>query len=111
MKLLVVDDEPVIRRLVTRVLRDEASVWEASNQREAIAIFKKGKFDVVLVDVNLGADNGLDLAVKFRDLDPLVQVTVMSGDPANEEKVRQAGLGPMLLKPFTSEELRTRLPI
>lgn len=111
MKLLVVDDDPVIRRLVTRVLRDEASVWEASNHREATAIFKKGKFDVLLVDVNLGADNGLDLAVRFRDLDPLVQVTVMSGDLTNEERVREAGLGTMLLKPFTSEELRARLPI
>lgn len=42
-------------------------------------------------------------------MDPRLVVIVMSGDPTNEDKVREAGLGQILLKPFTVIELKQRL--
>ncbi len=109
MRILVVDDELIIRMFVARALREEAEVIEASDQQSAKKLFAKDRFDVALVDVNLGSENGIELAVWLRDMDPQLVVIVMSGDPANKGKAGKAGLHTMLHKPFTAEELRREL--
>lgn len=109
MRIIVVDDDSIIRRYVIRMLLGEAQVVEASGPHEALNIFEKEKFDAALVDVNMGAENGIDLAVTLRNLDPHLKIIVMSGDPTNEEKVSTKGFGQMLMKPFTVDELKQRL--
>ena len=111
MKILIVDDDPTIRKYVARALRGDAEVTEAKDQETGNRLFSEGQFDAVLVDVNLGADNGIELAIRFRDLDPQLIVIVISGDPANEDKARQTGLGEFLFKPFSVGELKRRLGI
>ncbi len=109
MKILVIDDAPTIRTYVTRALKGYAEVTTASNVENAKNLFCKDCFDLALVDVNLGTENGIPLAIWLRDMDPRLVVVVMSGDPSNENVVRSAGLGDMLQKPFTFEELKRRL--
>jgi DNA-binding response OmpR family regulator len=112
MRALIIDDEALIRRLVVRQVK--ALGWEAvevSSLAEALRRFQEGYFDAALVDVNLGPDDGIALAVTLRDLDAHLNVVVMSGDPANEDKARKAGLGRILAKPFTLEELQRRLEV
>ena len=109
MRILAVDDDPTIRKFVARALKEVAEVIEAADQKAAKRLFAKDWFDTALVDVNLGADDGIELAVWLRDMDPRLVVVVMSGDPSNEDKVREAGLGQMLKKPFTIDELRRRI--
>jgi len=110
MRALIIDDEIPIRKLILRQLLTLGwEAVEASNRREAMELFEVGGFDAALVDVNLGADNGIILANILRTLDPRLNIIVMSGDPTNEEKLDRAGLGPMLPKPFTMDELKQRL--
>lgn len=109
MKILIVDDDPLVRKLISRVLRGQAEVVEAEDQESGEKIFDNDRFDMALVDVNLGSGDGIELGIRFRDLDPQLIVVIMSGDPANEIRARESGLGEMLLKPFTSGELKSRL--
>jgi DNA-binding response OmpR family regulator len=108
-KILVVDDEPAIRKFVARALKEFAEIIEAYDQQSAKMLFVKDHFEAALVDVNLGSENGIELAVWLRDMDPQLVVIVMSGDPANKDKVRDAALGQMLSKPFTVDELKQRV--
>lgn len=107
MRVLVVDDEEPIRRLVSRYgARQRWRVITAAQPKEALAALKAGQFDLAFLDVNLcdGLD-GIDLARKLRDRDPALRVVMMSGDPTNAARVEAAGLGPMLPKPFDLSQL------
>ncbi len=112
LRLFIIDDEAIMRRVLSRATAPiSAATVEASSYQEAVKVFEPSKFDVAFVDVNLGCDNGIDLAGRLKNLDPGLRVIVMSGDPANEEKVKEAGLGQMLPKPFSMEELQGRLKV
>ena len=110
MRYLIVDDDPVIRKFLVRLLKTTgADCAVAPNHAEAMEHVGLADFDSALVDVNLGAEDGLDLAVLLRDMHRKLKIVVMSADPANERRVVEEGLGQLLLKPFTPDELRQSL--
>lgn len=102
MRVLVVDDDEGIRRLLARYGAGQHwQVVTASNPQEALAAFIPGHFQMAFLDVDMGDDvDGIGLARKLRDLDPSLRVVMMSGDPANNSRIEAAKLGPMLAKPF-----------
>lgn len=107
MRCLIVDDDPVIRTLLVRLLNTTgAECAEASCHAETMEQVGLEEFEAAFVDVNLGAEDGIDLAVLLRDMRRDLKIIVMSADPTNELKVQEAGLGQLLIKPFTSDELR-----
>jgi DNA-binding response OmpR family regulator len=102
MRALIVDDEPSILKLLTRILtRGGWNVCCAANDREALEAFKPAYFEIAFVDVNIsdGLD-GIILARRLRELDPALRIVMMSGEPANAARVEAAGLGTLLRKPF-----------
>ncbi|MCG3204861.1 MAG: Sensory transduction protein LytR [Elusimicrobia bacterium] len=112
MRLLVVDDDPIVRKLLTRLLKMMGvECIEASSHAEAMEQVGLEEFDAALVDVNLGTEDGIDLAVLLLDMRRSLRIVVMSADSTNEIKVREMGLSPMLIKPFTTDELKERLRI
>ena len=60
-KVLVVDDEPVIQRTVEAVLGDEMDVSSVESTEAAIALGVGQKFDLYVVDKNLGGRDGVEL--------------------------------------------------
>jgi DNA-binding NtrC family response regulator len=112
-RILVVDDDPAIRRSLRRILGDQ-EVSEAGSISEARALLSQGgPFDAILCDVSLGDGSGLAL---HRWLDAEIpelrsRVVLVSGgfqDPADEDYARRAGL-PTVEKPFSPEDLRAVL--
>jgi DNA-binding response OmpR family regulator len=102
-RILIIEDDPGVRKYLTRFA--ELAGWEATsagNASQALKIFSVGRFSLVLVDINLNdaAMDGIAVAKKIRELEPGLRVVLMSGDPANKDKVKQAGLGPFLSKPI-----------
>jgi CheY-like chemotaxis protein len=103
--ILVAEDEPEVRRFVTRVLTGHGyTVLEASNGREAlqIATSHAGPIDLLLSDVVMPELGGLELAEAVRKLHPSTRVAHMSG-------YSQRVLGPesdqVIEKPFTASSL------
>ncbi len=76
--ILIVDDEPVIRDLCARTLKDYR-ILQAGNGQEALRVLDHEKADLILVDVMMPIMNGLDLLQKIKEQDPEQLVIVMTG--------------------------------
>ncbi len=109
-RILVVDDEPAIRRLARAALeRAGFAVREAENAREAMLFAQADRPDLVLLDLGLPDRDGLELVplLKARG----IAVIIVSARDATAEKVSALDLGAddYVTKPFDSEELLARI--
>jgi DNA-binding response OmpR family regulator len=105
-KLLVVDDDAHIRRLIQIYLRGtDFDVVDRGTGEEAVAIAAQQPFDVALIDVILPFFGGFRVAQKLKSAQPAPRVVVMSGDETQREAAAGYGADAFLAKPFTKEEL------
>lgn len=107
-RILVVDDEEALRRVLERSLsRAGHEVVTAESGATAMEKLKGGQFDVVLSDISMPGMNGLDLlrAVREHDLD--IPVLIMTGTPDVSTAVRAMEYGALryLIKPVVPSEL------
>jgi two-component system, cell cycle sensor histidine kinase and response regulator CckA len=103
-RVLVVDDEPVIRELLGYVLRsDDRDVLCLSTASDAIAkATQRAPIDVALVDKDLALGSGLDLVRRLKSLDPMTEVLLMTAHPSVDSVLEavDAGASDYLPKPF-----------
>jgi len=111
MNILVVDDEPHIRRLLGHaLLRAGHAVTEAATAAEALSKARHERPDIILLDLGLPDRDGLELVPLLKaNGDP--GIIILSARDATEEKVAALDLGAddYVTKPFDSEELLARL--
>jgi two-component system KDP operon response regulator KdpE len=110
-QVLVVDDDPPVRDLVSRWLnRSGYTVAVAGSFREAVALLPVASPHALVIDVRLGDFNGLQLALQARRWNPHARIVMISGwdDPVlrREADACQAGY---LCKPFTADALLNAL--
>ncbi len=102
-KVLIVDDEPSMRRIVKANLRQDSHVSvEASSPAEAIALLLKEDFDVVLTDQKMTRGSGLDVLRAVHESDPTTSVIFLTAVGTVElavESMRQ-GAFDFLTKPY-----------
>jgi CheY-like chemotaxis protein len=105
-RILLVDDEQSVRGAYGLMLSlDDHDVVEANNGKEALEMFDKGPFDLVITDFEMPVMKGGELAVRLKKLAPSLPILMITaygkalGDPANP-------VDAILNKPFTLEELR-----
>jgi DNA-binding NtrC family response regulator len=105
--ILVVDDEQGIRQSFNMVLKNQYHILMADCGKEAIDIFTKNSVDLVLLDIILQDESGLDLLVKFKELDPNAEVVMVSAvkDVKTAVKAIKLGAYDYLEKPFFVEEI------
>ncbi len=108
--ILVVDDEPGVRRLACQLLeRDGYGTLEAEDGREALALLSvdASRIALVLTDVRMPHLNGMQLEQAIRDEWPLLPVILMSGEVTREWIARLVRERPlrMLRKPFDAGDL------
>jgi DNA-binding NtrC family response regulator len=108
MKVLVVDDEPIVLRSCRAVLAAEGfDVELAGSAAEALARIDEGRPGLLLVDVKMPGQDGMALLRRLRQAGAGPPVIVMSGY-ATPDTVREAegqGAAAFLPKPFTPDEL------
>ena len=108
--ILVVEDEALMRSILTRMLRAEGyRVLEADKIALALELFEKEKVDLALLDVNLcGGGNGLELFGRLRALDPELMGIILTAYASVESAVDalHKGAYDYLTKPFTNEHLK-----
>lgn len=103
MKLLLVDDDPHIRRIVSHYLRD-FDVTEAANGDEAVSVAQQERFDVAVVDLILPQSSGTRVCRELRETGRAARIVAMSGDDSAAETIGDCA-DAFLPKPFTREEL------
>jgi two-component system, NtrC family, response regulator HydG len=102
-RALIVDDEPSIQRLLTAFLAKEGfDVDCASNSREVESFAQTGKYDLVLLDIHLGEENGLQILRYLRDHDEQARIVLITGQPDLETATEALRLGAFdyLMKPL-----------
>ena len=80
MKILIVDDHPIIRTGLRRLLagEPEIEIREAASGREAIAAFKEDRLALVILDLNLPGLGGLEVIARLKIADPAARILVLS---------------------------------
>lgn len=78
-RILVVEDEPYMRLLITEELSDSGyDVDEAENGEEALRKFQERHYDLVTVDIEMPGMNGLELAGKLREIRRDVRLVILT---------------------------------
>jgi CheY-like chemotaxis protein len=106
-KILVVDDEPVIRSLFKDLLIDEGyQVEVASDGQEALAALKKDLASLVFMDVHMPVLNGLEALIEMRKLYPDISVVMMDSYPDQlVVETEKRGAISCIHKPFNIKEV------
>lgn len=110
-KVLIIDDEPQIRRLLRTTLeRASYDVSEAASAREALDVLAASEPDVVLLDLGLPDRDGLELVPIIRKRSDATLLVVSARD-ATDQKVTALDLGAddYVTKPFDTDELLARV--
>lgn len=106
--ILVVDDEPSIRRMLARLLdRNGYRCAEAATAEEARGLIREGGFDLVLTDMNMPGGSGIELIRDiFKDAEGPAAVMVTAVDDAHlAETALDLGAYGYIIKPFESNEI------
>jgi len=108
LKILLIDDEPLVRNLLKQVLEKAGHiVIEAVNGLEGVRSFREGQFDLVITDHGMPVMNGLDAAFRIKKQKPNIPVILITGWQAQTEAVFQkpSGIDEFISKPFDLEKL------
>lgn len=113
-RILIVEDNPANRELLQDWLEIEGyEVWCAADLKTSHEVLGTEPPDVVLLDINLGVENGLDLLAWMRrkaSLDSIPVIAVTAHALATEqERIVKAGCVACLSKPIDFKELREQL--
>ena len=111
-RVLIVDDEPAIRRLVLGALeRAGLSVDEAANAGEALTLAHRPGCELVLLDLGLPDRDGLELVPLIKAMKRAI--IVLTARDATAEKVSALDLGAddYIVKPFDTEEMLARIRV
>ncbi len=114
LKVLVVDDEPMLRELLKEVLEARKySVLVASNGIEAIELYKKRRDEIglIILDMIMPGMSGHEAFLELKKIDPDVRVVIASGyvDQHKVEQVKREGVLDFLAKPFSINEVLSKI--
>jgi diguanylate cyclase (GGDEF)-like protein len=113
-KILLIDDDPLIRRIVTKTLTAEGyQVQEAGSGAEGLALAQSQPPDLVLLDLMMPGMDGFQVCAQLRQnsLTANVPILMLTALDQTEAKVRglQIGADDYVTKPFNLDELQTRI--
>jgi two-component system chemotaxis response regulator CheY len=117
LKVLIVDDSAVMRKIVERALRQAGleigEVLEASNGAEALVEVEKGSLDIILSDINMPVMDGLEFLKNLSKVEagkgvPVVMITT-EGSEARVVEALSVGAKGYIRKPFTPEQVKERV--
>ena len=112
MRILVVDDDQAILKLIEKVLRDEAyAIDVASTGEEARILALVNEYDGIILDLQLGDRHGFEILQELRRNGRRTPVLLYSGLGDTDSIVRglDAGADDYVVKPVSNEELRARV--
>jgi YesN/AraC family two-component response regulator len=109
-RILIVDDEPVVRRLISLYLRGRFIIEEAEDGEKALTKAAGGGYDYVITDVNMPRMDGLSLLGEIKRLSPRTAVIVMSAlGELYAAVAMERGAHTVISKPFVRDTLQTAL--
>ena len=115
MKVLVIDDDDLVRYTLSKILqRNGYHVATASDGKRAMAVFRDERPDVVITDIIMPEQEGIETILKIRCERPEVKIIAISGGARSHNldylgMAEAFGADDVIAKPFEAEELLSRL--
>src|SRR5215469_14298422 len=106
--ILIIEDEPKMRRLLEISLGEEAyTIHTAQDAETGLKCFQREMIDLIVTDLKLPGMNGLEFLREARQLNPSVPIVVMTAFGSVETAVEamKAGAADYVLKPFSMAEM------
>jgi cyclic di-GMP phosphodiesterase len=113
-KILIVDDDPAIRRLYRATLADEFELHEAASGEEALMLAAAVAFDLLLLDISMPGLGGYKTCRRLKSApDRAPQIIMVSARSSSEEQIEAFGVGAddYLVKPVNPCDLRSRVQL
>ena len=117
LKVLVVDDSAVIRKVVIRALSQTGvtieEVFQASDGIEALKILRAGKIDLVLSDINMPNMDGIQMLAAMQEepelkIIPVIMITT-EGSQSKVMDAAKLGAKGLVRKPFVPEQIKQKM--
>ena len=109
-KILVIDDEEIVRQLLRRTLGDNGYCVETvEDGSAALEAIKAGVFNLLITDLKMPKVDGLSVLKKIKEANPYIEVIIITGYPTIESAVEAIKIGAFdfICKPFDIEEMRS----
>lgn len=116
LKILIADDHKIFRQGISAILsqqKDFSVSGEAANAEEIFNILANHSIDLILLDIDLGGDDGIQIAQTIREQYPAVRILALSmhGEEAYIVKMLESGTSGYILKTSGMEELNTAIRV
>jgi CheY-like chemotaxis protein len=113
-QILTVDDSKTIRTIIKQILSEfDCQVIEASNGKEGLEAILKERPDLVILDIDMPGMNGLDMLMKVRNNDDIMNTPVImltsKAKPHNIRIAKELDIVAFLAKPFNRQLLIDRI--
>ncbi|MBN1520981.1 MAG: diguanylate cyclase [Candidatus Aureabacteria bacterium] len=108
-RILIVDDEEIMRSFLADVLTDEGYETDiADNGEQGIEKIKEGQFQLVITDVKMPGVSGIDVLKAAKDIDKNIDVIIMTGYASVNTAVESMKLGAVdyITKPFNIDQIK-----
>jgi ActR/RegA family two-component response regulator len=93
-RILLVDDERVVVEVLTSLLDDpDREILPADSAAAALQHARAGEIEVALVDKNLGVDSGLDLSRQLKQMQPEIEIILITGYASMESAIQAVQIG------------------
>ncbi len=105
-KILVVDDNLMMRRLIRNVFRnDMLDITEARNGLEGLQLVRENTFDLVITDIVMPEMEGLEFITRLRKIKPKIKIIAISGGkPYYLYVAKKLGIEAIFTKPLNHSE-------
>jgi diguanylate cyclase (GGDEF)-like protein len=106
-RILIVDDEPAIRDLLSQMLDEEYECVLSGSAEDALIEFQRAEFDLVISDINLGGMTGVEMVPRLQELRPDTVVMMISGAGSMESAIEamRVGVFDYVRKPFDFDQV------
>jgi DNA-binding NtrC family response regulator len=108
-RILIVDDNVELREILTEYLQDEGDAIEgADNGKEALAMYDKRPYDLIITDLNMPEVTGLELIKRIARYKSTSECIIITGYASLDSAIEAIKLGAFdyIVKPFRMEELK-----
>jgi len=107
-RILIVDDDENIRKVLTTILEDEGyTVESVDTAKKAIERTRRKSYNLALIDIRLPDMEGIELLTKMKDATPKMQKIIITGYPTLQNAIEAVNRGAdsYIVKPFDMEKV------